>query len=586
MTQAKIDLPDRFPGKDEAKARAERDKIGFVRRPMTRWLDPGLLAASALEVAISSAFGRLSDKRESLINPTEPADYSARDELWLDFLSDTGDGFHATYTMAWLLAQEQLDVGSGRALPRGELLVLGGDQVYPSASIEAYEDHFLGPFAAALPWSEHEDAAPHLWAVPGNHDWYDGLTSFLRVFCRKSWIGGWRTRQSRSYFALKLPRGWWLWAIDIQFDTYLDSGQLQYFEEMGKELQEGDNVLLVTAKPSWGRAQAGLLEPASWRYLSYFEERYVQHHGAKLVATLTGDLHHYSRYAPVDRAAPVRITAGGGGAYLSPTHTLPTSLVLKSLDVAEPVAYRRERIYPDEEASKAQRKGVWLLGLKNPGFGRMMGVVYALLAATTLAALGTGSGKLVANAQRGGVFDFLAAALGGATIVVAFVLALALIVYADVGRFAWKLLVGALHAALHVLVLEAVVYVLLQVLGSGTVGLWAWALTLPVAFGVGFVVGSLIFAGFLFFIHTALGERAQQHANEVFASQAISGYKNLLRMHIDSRGTLTIYPLGVEKACTEWDAYPSERERARPHFTPRSEPPRAELIEGPLTYGG
>ena len=101
-----IDLEDRFPGKNKAAARAEREKIGFVRQPMTRWLDPALLAGAAVEVAVSSAFGRLADKRESLVNPAEPIDYSDREELWLDFLSDTGDGFHSTYTMAWLLAQK------------------------------------------------------------------------------------------------------------------------------------------------------------------------------------------------------------------------------------------------------------------------------------------------------------------------------------------------------------------------------------------------------------------------------------------------------------------------------------------------
>ena len=56
--------------------------------------------------------------------------------------------------MAWLLAQPNVN-----GLPRGELLVLGGDQVYPSASVEAYEDHFLGPFSAAL-YSREPKAGP------------------------------------------------------------------------------------------------------------------------------------------------------------------------------------------------------------------------------------------------------------------------------------------------------------------------------------------------------------------------------------------------------------------------------------------
>ncbi len=194
MSGERIELSDRF-ARTEAERREERKEIGFVRQRMTRWLDPKLLAAAAVEVGVSSAFGRLADKREALEPPAGATDYAAgRDELWLDFLSDTGDGFHSTQTMAWLLAQRVAELG----LPRGELLVLGGDQVYPSASVEAYEDHFLGPFSAAL-WSPEEAAAPEVWAVPGNHDWYDGLTSFLRVFCREGgWVGGWRTSRSAA----------------------------------------------------------------------------------------------------------------------------------------------------------------------------------------------------------------------------------------------------------------------------------------------------------------------------------------------------------------------------------------------------
>jgi len=73
----------------------------------------------------------------------------------------------------------------------------------------AYEDRFIGPFAAALPKTDAPDK-PDLYALPGNHDWYDGLVTFLRVFCvRDGRVGNWVTRQRRSYFALKLPHDWW-----------------------------------------------------------------------------------------------------------------------------------------------------------------------------------------------------------------------------------------------------------------------------------------------------------------------------------------------------------------------------------------
>ena len=69
-----------------------------------------------------------------------------------------------------------------------------------------------------------------MYAIPGNHDWYDGLTGFMRVFGQENWVGGRQTAQRRSYFAIGLPHRHWLWGIDIQNDAYVDSAQIAYFQ--------------------------------------------------------------------------------------------------------------------------------------------------------------------------------------------------------------------------------------------------------------------------------------------------------------------------------------------------------------------
>ncbi len=89
----------------------------------------------------------------------------------------------------------------------------------------------------------------HLCAQPGNHDWYDGLSAFLRQFAQKDrWIGAWRTQRTRSYFARKLPRGIWIWGIDIQLHADIDQPKLEYFDHAAKELEKGDRVILMTAE--------------------------------------------------------------------------------------------------------------------------------------------------------------------------------------------------------------------------------------------------------------------------------------------------------------------------------------------------
>ena len=75
--------------------------------------------------------------------------------MWLDYVADSGDGFDATTTIASLVACDLLNLpdpagggptrvhGTTRA---GAVLVLGGDQAYPFATMEEYRNRLVGPF--------------------------------------------------------------------------------------------------------------------------------------------------------------------------------------------------------------------------------------------------------------------------------------------------------------------------------------------------------------------------------------------------------------------------------------------------------
>ena len=86
---------------------------------------------------LSGIFGAYADKRE--LQSSLPADgyRHGTDELWFDFVADLGDGFDATYSVASVLAAPSIEPVEGLPLPRAELLVMGGDQVYPAASSTA-----------------------------------------------------------------------------------------------------------------------------------------------------------------------------------------------------------------------------------------------------------------------------------------------------------------------------------------------------------------------------------------------------------------------------------------------------------------
>jgi hypothetical protein len=595
----RVPLKDNLRKRTTGDLREERDALGgWIRQPEVRWLDPSILAKAGVEVAVSGTFGKFADKREIQTAEQGPFDYTRHGELWIDYLSDTGDGWAATQTMAWVLAQPSLTV-DGEELVRGHVLLLGGDQVYPSATPEAYEDRFKGPFAAALPRSP-EGREPDLYATPGNHDWYDGLVSFLRLFCAGGWIGGWRTRQRRSYFALQLPGGWKIWAIDIQLDTYIDDVQLKYFE--AQRIGPGDKIILLTAKPSWVAAVDGRVEPPTWKFLNYFEERMIRDTGARLVATLTGDRHHYARYEPQSGegsdASPTRITAGGGGAYLSATHTLQEEILLKPLphravkdanrEVYEDqpaVTIRREAIYPVDKDSRRLSNGILKLAALNPAFGRLLGAIYALLA---IAILGGADFEALAGDS---FIAFFSQAIGTTSVIVITALLFGGVyggadIKPDVrGResklaaSAGRLLVSVAQTVAHLLLATFAVWLATE-LWDADFG--RWLIALPLAFVAGATLGTTIFAIFMLLIHKVRGEKAQACANQVFTGQSIADYKNLLRMRIGGDGSLTIWPLGVDKVCDEWDLVDPV---PAPRFEPRAgKAPQVHAIDRRLDF--
>src|SRR5256884_5335952 len=77
-------------------------QLGFTPRGPVPWLSPGQLAVTALRVVLSSWFGAYLDKRElQQALPDTVFDEGADDgETWFDYVSDIGDGFDPTYTVA------------------------------------------------------------------------------------------------------------------------------------------------------------------------------------------------------------------------------------------------------------------------------------------------------------------------------------------------------------------------------------------------------------------------------------------------------------------------------------------------------
>ena len=243
--------------------------------------------------------------------------------------------------MASLLAEPHLEIdGVEQPLPAGQMLLMGGDQAYPYASMLEYKRRLLTPFNLTtwhdpLPPAEKPGRRPRkLFILPGNHDWYDGLASFDELFCTRRdgvsnglRMGHWECQQHRSYWAIELPNDWWIWGLDIQLTASVDVGQVQYFNAVSARLPKDDKtkakIILCIATPSWHVGdEAGTTEAYSGnlqRILNLAIER------ARVSVILAGDDHHYARYFNNDHRLNL-ITSGGGGAYLAPTHQLHNTI--------------------------------------------------------------------------------------------------------------------------------------------------------------------------------------------------------------------------------------------------------------------
>ncbi|GAB3817832.1 hypothetical protein GCM10027605_69190 [Micromonospora zhanjiangensis] len=101
-------------------------ELGYTRRAPVPWLAPWLLITTGLRTVLAALFGAYLDKRElqgSLPHHVHRQN-TVEGSLWLDYVADLGDGFDATYSIAYLLAQRELTV-DGQRLPRGQMLVMG-----------------------------------------------------------------------------------------------------------------------------------------------------------------------------------------------------------------------------------------------------------------------------------------------------------------------------------------------------------------------------------------------------------------------------------------------------------------------------
>jgi hypothetical protein len=403
---------------------------------------------------------------------------------------------------------------------------------------------------------------------------------FLALFSRKEnlHLGGWRSHQRRSYFALRLTEKWWVWGVDAQLEDDVDQPQRDYFSAIARGMPTGANIILCGPEPGWlytlkqGNKSLAVIDDVGSIALN-------KHKGLKIPVVLSGDTHHYSRYAGDDGVTQF-ITSGGGGAFLHSTHQLKPTVDLdrakdgflwlgvrvKQLSLGRDpnpanAAAPAEARYPTREESLAMLTGNFRFAASNPGFAILLGAFYWLLGLVTVHLRWDGIGATLILLLLGFWFYTKRQEGGGAKV------------------FA----LTAANAIVHTVAVIVLAFVFNKT-NVRYLHLADWPRLSFFLFAAEMIVVGGLIAGALFGIYLYASSRWWNlNHNDAFSAMRLDSHRNFLRLRIKD-DAVTIYPIGLDRVPRrdEWRRNTERRGSPPPAYVAVS-PLAPRLIEGPIT---
>jgi hypothetical protein len=457
-------------------------------------------------------------------------------DLYIDFVADTGDDVAVSRAVARLVfaSYEVPDPDHPDAflvVPRGDVLLFGGDTAYPVATAKEITNRLIVPWNKILQALPDDGRARVLLGLPGNHDWYDGLDGFGRMFRRRQaqdhgrpevvplsqpmlehhaeWareflvggtvdkpsalvLTGYVPVQGASYFALTLaPHLEWL-AVDRQLTT-VDSRQSRFLVDR-YQAHPDSATFVVLPDPVYHFGVAS-------RTGTQMVKKLQLDLASRETFILSGDIHHYER---LERDRVLHVIAGGGGAFLHPARIASGGL-------------RPTTVWPGVAQSRhLLGKVPWKLACGRSGFLPHFGLVALFAMALVL------SRQLHAHTGLA-----ISASIVSALLLVA--------IYALIGGVTRRLAVlpvaaaAALITALIPIGGAVVVKAAFEQLGLSASGIVAGISTLAIAV----FAGSFVFGAYLALL-TLLGYENMQ----ALAVLDHPGFKHFLRLRVraDGRG--------------------------------------------------
>jgi uncharacterized membrane protein HdeD (DUF308 family) len=283
----------------------------------------------------------------------EPEGVTGKEDFTFLVIGDNGDGSAAQHS----LRDEYLALGRR---PDVKFLVCSSDVIYPDGAMRDYEHHFYLPF---------KGFQKPIYAIPGNHDWYDALEGFAANFfepeaagtCMRSRVAtdsrlttttegridgyikeaarlrseyGLQVGTQRApFFEIHADR-FALIAVDTGVLKTVDSAQWEWFRA-ALERARGKFTMVILGHPlftaghyqgdpealsgEWSSAQRSPLDDAGEVASFTAVHKLLREHAVELV--MAGDMHLLEHYRePYESGGKQKVmnhfVNGGGGAYI------------------------------------------------------------------------------------------------------------------------------------------------------------------------------------------------------------------------------------------------------------------------------
>lgn len=578
------------------------------KQRMTRWFEP--LAMIRLLLRIRSTMQIDDQRNQDNTQPEAVFDYGAEaDDFWFDYVADLGDAFDPTMCVAWHLGRDELlraDIdprlsldaefrgpmpmaGSvpeppaddiPERLPRGRLLLMGGDEVYPSGSPARYRNQVVGPYELAQngpaqngpaqnrpdqngPDQDGSDQndGPDLLALPANHDWYGGLRPFRDVFCAGEAFGGWQTAQGCSWWAARLAHGWWVWGVDTALDGKVNEAQYQYFRRVRDAMSIDDRLIVCIPVPMWRLRE---------RYIDRYDNlgRFFMGLGVEPEVYLSGD-HHIAALHRRDRPDDQpewHLTSGGGGAFQHPVHNLDRRIPnehggLPEPAVADAAPLQLIATWPSNAESREGTGGWWHLLFDRAAISLIAALAALQLPFMWLAGADNRTAADNARSATETLTDHLwpVGALFSLVLVAIAMFGLARANSASRGATSWARSVGFGHGVAQAVVFSGgrlIGNLLVREaspddLGAPGVDELSWLTTWAILSGVAVATGVLVIIVLGTYLRFA-NQQFRMHDNESYSAKHSGDNRNFSRFRISPDGTLSCYVIAFRYTGTGW----------------------------------